>query len=97
MALRGQQFWLGPARAGQVVWFRISDWVHLSIGGQRVKSLRTRLNVADPDALVAQGATTAGHPPVASHGRPGTRSSRTIFEVERTVAHTSAHSRIPRD
>lgn len=93
MWLRPQQFWLGPARAGQVVRFWIdSDWVHLSIGGQRVKSLRSRFSVADMDALAAKGAAPAGPPPVASHGGPGSRSGRTIFEVERTVANNGTVS-----
>lgn len=93
MCLRGQQFWLGPARAGQLVRFWIDcDWVHLSIGGQRVKSLRSRFSVADLDALAAHGAVPAGPPPVASHGGPGSRSGRTVFEVERTVANNGTVS-----
>ncbi|GAA3638129.1 hypothetical protein GCM10022236_45670 [Microlunatus ginsengisoli] len=87
MWLRRQQFWLGPARAGQLVRFWIDcDWVHLSIGGRRVKSLRSRFSTADLDALAVKGAVPAGPPPLASHGGPGSRSHRTIFEVERTVA-----------
>jgi hypothetical protein len=88
MSLIGRQFWLGPARAGQVVRFWIDcEWVHLSIAGQRVKSLRSRFSVSDLDALVAQGARPITEPaPVASRGGPGSRSSRTVFEVERTVA-----------
>ena len=55
MWLRRQQFWLGPGRAGQVVRFWIdSEWVHLSIGGQRIKSLRSRFSVADLDVLAAE-------------------------------------------
>jgi transposase InsO family protein len=86
MALCGNQFWLGPARAGQVVRFWIDcEWVHLSIGGQRVKSLRSRFTVNDLDQLVAKGAAPAGPAPVASRGGPGARVGRTVFEVERTV------------
>lgn len=87
MTLCGHQFCLGPARAGQMVRFWVDcDWVHLSIGGQRVKSLRSRFTVNDLDALVAQGAApAAGPPPLASRGGPGSRVSRTVFEVERTV------------
>jgi hypothetical protein len=86
MWVRRQQFWLGPARAGQVVRFWIDcEWVHLSVGGIRVKSLRSRFSVLDLDALVAKGAVPAGLPPVASRGGPGSRASRTVFEVERTV------------
>jgi hypothetical protein len=87
MALCGNQFWLGPARAGQLVRFWIDcDWVHLSIGGQRVKSLRSRFSVTDLASLVAQGATPAGPAPLPSRGGPGTRAERSIVEVERTVA-----------
>ena len=88
MWLRRQQFWLGPGRAGPVVRFWIdSEWVHLSIGGQRIKSLRSRFSVADLDVLAARGAVPAGPPPVASHGGPGSRSSRKVFEVERRRCH----------
>ena len=87
MSLAGRQFWLGPARAGQLVRFWIDcEWVHLSIGGQRVKTLRSRFTVADLDALAAQGAVPAGDPPLPSRGGPGAWSARRIFEVERTVA-----------
>jgi transposase InsO family protein len=87
MTLLGRQFWLGPARAGQLVRFWVDcEWVHLSIGGRRVKSLRSRFSVNDLDTLLAQGAVPATDPaPVASRGGPGSRSSRTVFEVERTV------------
>src|SRR5262245_48883896 len=86
MALCGNQFWLGPARVGQVVRFWIDcEWVHLSIAGQRVKSLRSRFSVNDLDTLVGQGAVPAGPPPLASRGAPGSRADRRIVEVERTV------------
>jgi transposase InsO family protein len=87
MTLLGRQFWLGPARVGQLVRFWVDcEWVHLSIGGRRVKSLRSRFSVNDLDVLVAQGAVPTTDPaPVASRGGPGSRSSRTVFEVERTV------------
>jgi transposase InsO family protein len=84
--LCGNQFWLGQQRAGQVVRFWIDcDWVHLSVGGQRIKSLRSRYTVADLDKLAAQGALPAGAPPVSTRGGPG---GRTIVEVERTVNRT---------
>jgi transposase InsO family protein len=87
MALCGNQFWLGPARVGQVVRFWIDcEWVHLSIGGQRVKSLRSRFTVNDLDTLVAQGGVPAGPSPLPSKPGPGSRVGRTVVEVERTVA-----------
>jgi transposase InsO family protein len=83
MWLCGNQFWLGPQRAGQLVRFWIDcQWVHLSIGGQRVKSLRSRFTVADLDKLAAQGAVPAGPPPESTR-RPH---STGIVEVERTVS-----------
>ena len=84
--LSGNQFWLGQDRAGQVVRFWIDcDWVHLSVGGQRIKSLRSRFSVADLDKLSAQGAQPAGPPPISTRGGPD---SRVIVEVERTVNRT---------
>jgi transposase InsO family protein len=87
MAVCGNQFWLGPARAGQVVRFWIGcEWVHLSAGGRRIKSLRSRFTVADLAFLRAGGAVSAGEPPLASRGGPGARTDRRVVEVERTVA-----------
>ncbi|HTK67465.1 MAG TPA: IS481 family transposase, partial [Pseudonocardia sp.] len=87
LGLCGNQFWLGTARAGQVVRFWIDcDWVHLSVGGQRIKSLRSRFTVNDLDGLVVQGAVPAGAPPVSTRGGPGSRAGCTVVEVERTVA-----------
>ena len=52
----------------------------------RVKTLRSRFTVNDLARLRVQGAVPAGPAPMASRGGPGSRSSRTVFEVERTVA-----------
>ncbi len=48
------------------------EWVHLSIGGTRIKSLRSRFSVNDLDTLVAQGAMPAGTAPAvrARSGQP---------------------------
>lgn len=60
-----RQFWLGPARAGQTVRFWASvDVIHLTIGGARVKSLRSHFSTADLAELTRQGATPAGPPPL---------------------------------
>jgi transposase InsO family protein len=60
-----RQFWLGPARAGQTVRFWAGvDVIHLSIAGARIKSLRSRLSVADLVALAKDGASPAGPPPL---------------------------------
>lgn len=83
MTVGGQQVWLGPDRSGQVVrvWADC-DWVHLSIGAQRVKSVRSRLSVNDLDALAARGAQPAGDPPAATRARPRDG----VVEAERTIA-----------
>jgi len=87
MSLCGNQFWLGPGRAGQMVRFWIDcEWVHLSIAGVRIKSLRSRFSVSDLARLRSQGAVPAGPAPVASRPGPGSRAGRTVVEVERTVA-----------
>jgi transposase InsO family protein len=60
MTLLGKQLWLGPARAGQVVhvWAGV-DLIHLTIGGARVKTVRSHLSVADLATLTAEGAVSA--------------------------------------
>ena len=65
MILAGKQFWLGPARSGQLVRFWASvDLIHLFIGGTRVKTLRSHLSVNDLAKLVAAGAVPAGPSPL---------------------------------
>jgi hypothetical protein len=78
----GRQFWLGPARAGQTVRFWAGvDTVHLSIGGARIKSLRSHLGTADLEQLLRDGAAPAGPPPLPA-GRNGTG----VVEVDRNVS-----------
>ena len=75
-----RQFWLGPQRAGQTVRFWAGvDVIHLTIGGARVKSLRSHLSVADLAQLAAEGARPAGPPPLppAEDGA--------VIEVDRAV------------
>ena len=94
LAIRGQQFWLGQARAGQVITFWLDcDWVHLSTGGARIKTLRSRFSAADLAWLLLHGgAVTAGPAPVSSRPGPGSRAGRTVVEVERTVARSGTIS-----
>ena len=82
LSVRGQQFWLGPSRVGQRVRFWIDcDFIHLSIGRTRVKTVRSHLSVTDLAALVAQGAVPAGPAPLpSSFGAGG------VVEVERAVS-----------
>ncbi len=82
MQLAGRQFWLGPARSGQVVRFWASvDLIHLLIGGTRVKTVRSHLSVTDLAQLVAGGADKAGPSPLPPI-EPGD-----AVEVERVVSH----------
>ena len=65
LAVRGKQFWLGPARAGITVTFWADhDVIHLSIAGARVKTVRSHLTSTDLTALAATGARPAGPPPL---------------------------------
>ncbi|MCA1836690.1 MAG: IS481 family transposase [Actinobacteria bacterium] len=60
----GQQFWLGPARAGRTLTLWIdTTTVHLSLDGQHLKTLPSRLTSIDLARLRAHGARPAGLPP----------------------------------
>ena len=82
MYLCGQQFWLGPVRAGQLVTFWVDcDMVHLSIGGTRIKTVRSHLTVTDLARLAAEGARPAGPAPLpTAAGQDG------VVEIERAVS-----------
>jgi hypothetical protein len=80
LGVAGRQFWLGPARAGVVVTFWAdTDVIHLSIGGTRVKSLRSHLSVNDLAALYSNGGRNAGPSPIPAP-QPGE-----AVEVDRTI------------
>ncbi|WP_210414770.1 IS481 family transposase [Microlunatus elymi] len=81
MLLCGKQFWLGPARSGQVVRFWASvDMIHVLIGGARVKTVRSHLTVKDLARLVAAGAVNAGPSPL-----PPIEDGAAV-EVDRSIA-----------
>ncbi len=81
MRVAGQQFWLGPARAGMVIRFWAgTQLIHLSAGGARIKTLRSHLSVADLAKLAANGAVPAGPAPL-----PPAEDGQAI-EVERLVS-----------
>jgi hypothetical protein len=76
----GQQFWLGPDRAGATVAFWADTTVvHLLVNGVRLKTVPSRLTIAHLHRLLADGARPAGPRPIAS-GQPGDP-----IEVDRTV------------
>jgi hypothetical protein len=67
LALRRQQFCLGPVRAG----IRVALWadatvVHLLIEGVRLKTVPSRLTAADLGQLLAEGGRPAGPSPVST-------------------------------
>jgi transposase InsO family protein len=76
-----KQFWLGPARAGLAARFWANcDLIHVSIGGARVKTIRSHLSATDLAKLIAQGAVPAGPAPL-----PGIEDGAAL-EVERIVS-----------
>ena len=85
MQVARRQFWLGPHRSGMTVTFWAgTDVIHLTIGGTRVKSLRSHLSAADLAALAAQGGRPAGPPPLPP-AEPGA-----AIEVDRIVSRNGA-------
>ncbi len=87
MTVGPQQFWLGPARAGQLVTFWIDTaTVHLSTGGWRIKTVPSRLSGVDLARLRHAGARPAGPPPAGPS--PGTLAASRCVEVDRLVTAT---------
>lgn len=80
LSVCGQQFWLGPDRAGATVTFWADTTVvHLLTNGVRLKTVPSRLTVAHLQRLLDEGGRPAGPPPIPT-GQPGDP-----IEVDRTV------------
>jgi hypothetical protein len=77
-----QQIWLGPNRAGQQIrlWADASV-VHVSYQGTRLKTLPSRLSVADLHGLLARDARPAGPAPIAT----GTPRRNGPIEADRLI------------
>ena len=79
LQLGGQQVWLGPALADRKVTIWVDETsLHVLLDGARIKTLPSRLGVAELARLAADGARPAGPSPL----RAGTG---TVVEMERTV------------
>ena len=75
----GQQVWLGPALADRKVTIWVDETsVHVLAGSARIKTLPSRLGVAELARLAAGGARPAGPSPLLA-------GTGTAVEVERTV------------
>jgi transposase InsO family protein len=80
----GQQFWLSPARAGQMVTLWIdATTCHLSAGGWRVKTVPSRLTEVDLARLRRADGRPAGPPPAGPS--PGALAASRCVEVDRLV------------
>jgi hypothetical protein len=80
----GQQFWLGPQRAGRTLTLWIdTTTVHLNLDGQHLKTLPSRLTSIDLARLRAQGARPAGPPPARPSGTQ--LSAGAPVEIHRSV------------
>lgn len=84
LSLRGQQVWFGPAMAGTAVTLRIDvNRLHVLIGGQRHKTLPSKLTGRDLKALLAAG---DARPAPAWADDPGpAENSSGVMEVDRAV------------
>jgi Integrase core domain len=83
LTVGGQQFWLGPDRAGQpITLWADPTVVHLLVNGVRLRTVPSRLSIAQLRQLLADGGRPAGPPPLpGGEGHPGA-----AIEVDRLVS-----------
>ena len=75
----GQQVWLGPALADRKVTIWVDETsLHVLLDGARIKTLPSRLGVAELTRLASAGARPAGPSPLLA-------GTATAIEIERTV------------
>ena len=75
----GQQVWLGPALADRKVTIWVDETsLHVLLDGARIKTLPSRLGVAELARLASAGARPAGPSPLLA-------GTATAIEIERTV------------
>jgi hypothetical protein len=84
LQVAGQQVWLGPHRAGQQVTLWIdTTTVHVTVAGQHLKTLPSRLSTVDLARLRVDGARPAGPPP--ARPSPGLLAAGATVELDRLV------------
>ena len=85
LSISEQQVWIGPKCAGREVhiWADTIS-VHVTMGGQHLKTVPSRLSTNSLHRLVAEGAVRAGPPP-RSPAATGLRAADATLELERTV------------
>jgi len=82
LTVAGQQFWLGPDRAGTpVTLWADATVVHLLTNGVRLKTVPSRLTAAHLRHLLADGGRPAGPPPIPTC----TAQTGAAIEVDRLV------------
>jgi hypothetical protein len=85
LTVGGQQFWLGPDRAGQpITLWADTSVVHLLVNDVRLKTVPSRLSVAQLRQLLADGGRPAGPPPIGT----GDHQPGTAIEVDRLISTT---------
>jgi hypothetical protein len=83
LTVAGRQFWLGPDRAGQLVTlWADTTVVHLLVNSVRLKTVPSRLSVAQLRQLLADGGRPAGRRPLPT----GDAGPAAAIEVDRLVA-----------
>jgi transposase InsO family protein len=85
ISISEQQVWVGPRAAGRAVgiWADTVS-VHVSLDGEHLKTVPSRLTIHSLHRLLREGATEGGPPP-RSPAATGLRAADATLELERTV------------
>jgi transposase InsO family protein len=85
LSISEQQIWIGPRSAGKAIeiWADTVS-VHVSMEGEHLKTVPSRLSIHSLQRLVREGATEGGPPP-RGPAATGLRAANATLEFERTV------------
>jgi hypothetical protein len=85
LSISEQQIWIGPRSAGKVIeiWADTVS-VHVSVEGEHLKTVPSRLSIHSLRRLLREGAEEAGPPP-RGPAATGLRAANATLEFERTV------------